>query len=149
MCFASFQFLILNIRCVKHGRLCSRKIEIQESHVPDGSIPISTCVAGSACTDFSAYGNMQTSAGHTIIYLLILLRMIAEWKPMIFIHENVLNFPISLLMEILDELYQFEEYLLQPQHAGFPIDRRRKYCIGRLRLKLRRLAANLSWLVCL
>ena len=124
---------------MKHGRQCSRKIAIDASHVPAGSIPVSMCVAGSACTDFSAYGNMQMSAGHTIIYLLIMLRMVAEWKPTIFLHENVLHFPVRLLVEILDELYHFEEYLLQPQHADFPVDRRRKYCIGRFRLKLRRL----------
>lgn len=101
-------------------------------------------VAGSACTDFSAYGNKQTSAGPTTLFLLILLRMILDWKPMLFIHENVLQFPLALLEETLGEVYAFEEHVLCPQHAGFPVDRRRKYCIGRFRLKLKS-PGNMFW----
>lgn len=109
---------------------------MQQSHI-DGTDVVSLLVAGSACTDFSSYGNLQQSAGATTKYLLIMIRIVATWKPLLLLHENVLGFPLSLLLETLDELYEFEESVLQPQLAGFPIDRRRKYCIGRFRLKLK------------
>ena len=125
------------LRCFKHGKKCSRKFVADHTGVPLEALILTMLVAGSARTDFSAYGNKQTSAGPTTLFLLILLRMILDWKPMIFLHENVLQFPLTLLEEILGELYQFEEHILCPQHAGFPVDRRRKYCIGRFSLKLR------------
>ena len=128
--------IVLLVRCARHGRNCPRKPE------PAGvnallTVILTMLVAGSACTDFSAYGNMQMAAGPTMLFLLILLRMVAEWQPMVFIHENVVHFPMVLLKDTLDELYDFEEHILQPQLAGYPIERRRKYCIGRLRLKLK------------
>lgn len=100
------------------------------------AVVLAMVIAGSACTDFSAFGNRQTSAGPTVIYLLILLRMILEWKPDILIHENVVSFPQGLLEEVLDSLYSIESHILHPQQGGFPIDRRRRYCICRFRLKL-------------
>ena len=125
------------MRCEKHGGPCSRKIEIDESSVPPGASAISAFVGGSACTDYSFYGNHQYGAGPTAIYLLIMLRIIAEYKPHIVLHENVILFSLQLIAEVLEELYEFEQVVLQPDVAGWPVERKRKYIIGRLRLKLK------------
>ncbi len=66
-----------------------------------------------------------------------MLRIIAEYKPHIMLHENVLPFPLDMIRDILDEMYEFEQVILQPDIAGWPIERKRKYIIGRLRLKVK------------
>lgn len=121
---------------MKHGGLCSREIAVNNAFVPDGSDALSAFVGGSACTDYSFFGNQQYGAGPTAIYLLIMLRIIAEYKPHLVLHENVLGFPLAMICDILQELYDFEEVVLQPDIAGWPIERRRKYMIGRLKMKL-------------
>ena len=93
-------------------------------------------VGGSACTDFSSFGNHQMSAGPTTIYLLLLLRMVASFRPLIFIHENVVAFPLKLLSDCLQEMYDFEEVVLHADQTGWPVERKRKYCVGRLSGKI-------------
>ena len=124
-------------RCEKHAAKCSRRFTGKpvDFNIVDAVI-VAMVIAGSACTDFSSFGNRQMSAGPTVIYLLILLRMILDWKPDILLHENVISFPQRLLEEVLDSLYSIESHILHPQQGGFPIDRRRRYCICRFRLKL-------------
>ena len=82
------------------------------------------------------------SAGPTTVYLLIWIRKSAEYKPHILMHENVLGFPMRLLEETLSELYEFHEMILLPDKAGFPIERRRKYILGLLRLKMKQLICS-------
>ena len=91
--------------------------------------------------DYSSMGNQQASAGPTVIFLLVLLRMVLEWKPDIFIHENVLPFPTENIKEVLSVLYEIEEGILTPDF--FPVDRRRRYMICRLKTSLR-LLGNIS-----
>ena len=124
-------------RCVKHGRKCTRSMVIDESMMPQGSRAVNMCVAGSACVDYSAYGNHQQAAGKTALFLIVLLRLILEDKPLLFLHENVLGFPLALLMDVLAELYEIEEIVITPEIANFPVERRRKYALGRFRLSLR------------
>ncbi len=130
------------VRCEKHGGSCSRAIGIDESSVPEGASAISAFVGGSACVDYSFFGNQQHGAGPTAIYLLIMLRIIAEYKPHIALHENVLPFPLEMLLEVLEELYEFEQVVLQPDIAGWPVERKRKYMIGRLRFKVKCFGVN-------
>ena len=126
-------------RCMKHGGLCCREIAINNAFVPAGSEALSLYIGGSACTDYSFYGNQQFGAGPTAIYLLIMLRNIAEYKPHIFVHENVLGFPLAMILDVLQSMYDIEEVVLQPDIAGWPVERRRKYMIGRLRMTLKHL----------
>ena len=117
---------------MKHGRSCNRNYKIDEKSVPDGSIAISVLVAGSACVDYSSFGSQQMAAGPTAIFLLLLLRMVLEYRPMIFLHENVIGFVISLLEDVLSPIYRLEESIIASEAMSFPVERRRKYCIARL-----------------
>lgn len=61
---------------------------------------------------------------------------------MLFLHENVLGFPLTLSTDILKELYEVEELVITPEIANFPVERRRKYAVGRFRLSLRTFGAK-------
>lgn len=117
---------------MKHAGLCNRTYKIDEKSVPDGSIALSVLVAGSACVDYSTFGSQQMAAGPTAIFLLLLLRMVLEYRPMIFLHENVVGFTISLLEDVLSPLYRLDESIIASEAMNFPVERRRKYCIARL-----------------
>ena len=95
-------------------------------------------VAGSACTDWSSFGSQQHAAGPTVFYLLVLLRMVLETSPDVFLHENVSSFPTELLLDVLQDAYTVEELMTSPVDAAFPIERRRKYCLCRRKATSRR-----------
>lgn len=63
--------------------------------------------------------------------------MVVTFLPYLWVHENVVSFPGDMLKETLDADYHIEELLLQAEHSGFPVERKRKYTIGRLRVKLK------------
>lgn len=116
--------------------MCPRDFTARQGIAPSKSRVMTVACAGSSCTDYSSFGSQQTTGGKSVLSLLVLLRMVAQYIPDIFLHENVILFPLCLLKEILDCLYSFEEVILQADHTGFPIERKRKYIIGRYRLKL-------------
>lgn len=124
------------LRCIKHNMECPRECGCgskQKAEKSLGQVILDMLIAGSACTDFSAYGSSQHSAGPTMVYLLLLLRMVLEYQPDIMIHENVLQFPARLLEECLHGLYLIQEFVRSPDvsGSGFPISRNRKYLICR------------------
>ena len=55
---------------------------------------------------------------------------------MIFIHENVVPFPLSMIAEVIGAAYFMEQIVLSPETSGFPVSRRRQYCLARLTMKL-------------
>ena len=122
-------------RCTKHGGQCSREIKANHESAPEGATVLTALTGGSPCIDYTTMGNQQMSAGSTAIHLLILLRMVLEWKPDLFIHENVIQFPMAMIMECLKEIYTFDSVVLTPESLGFPIHRRRQYLLGRLTSK--------------
>ena len=105
---------------------------------PEGAQVLRLMVAGSSCTDWSAFGSQQHAAGPTVFYLLVLLRVVLETLPDLFLHENVPSFPTELLLEVLHEAYVMEEMMTSPVDGAFPIERRRKYCLCRRRTTTRR-----------
>ena len=102
---------------------------------PSGADIRSVMVGGSACTDYSFFGSQQHSAGPTALYLLIFLRMVLEYKPTMVLLENVVGFPMSLVLQVLGEAYHFVEMILQPDQMGWPVERRRKYMLGVFELR--------------
>lgn len=102
---------------------------------PSGANIRTIMVGGSACTDYSFYGSQQHSAGPTALYLLIFLRMALEYKPTMVLLENVVGFPMSLVLGVLGTAYRFHELILQPDHMGWPVERRRKYMLGVFELR--------------
>ena len=97
-----FFFLWVNsIRCHQHGKNCKRtpgrKGRDTSCCAAEIKKIIDLLVAGSACTDFSSYGSNQNQAGPTIAFLLLLMRLVLEYEPELFLHENVILFPLALL----------------------------------------------------
>ena len=76
------------------GNQCRRRHRHRKIHVTG-------MVAGSPCTDFSNIGAKLRASGPTAIYLAVLIKMILTGLPGWFIHENVLGFPIMVLMQFL------------------------------------------------
>eukprot|EP00435_Cladocopium_sp_Y103_P057556 s726_g19.t2 len=57
-------------------------------------------------------------------------------QPRIIVHENVCQFPSSLLTDELSDLYDFYPIYVDASHVGMPaISRQRSYVIGFHRLK--------------
>ena len=130
------------LRCKKHGTKCPRMPALRSRDAAAAARKIgwqilTLLLAGSACTDFSSYGARQTCAGPTMFFLLVLLRIVIQYQPTVFIHENVCSFPTELLREVLHECYDVDDMLTSPTECGFPIDRKRKYCLCMLRCAVR------------
>ena len=140
--------MIPSIRCHRHGTNCKRapgRRGRDTSLCADGiRMIIDLLVAGSACTDFSSYGSNQNQAGPTIPFLLLLMRLVLEYEPEVFVFENVVPFPMALLEDALHCKYVLEEVFLFPDFSGcgFPIARQRKYIICRLSSHAKLLAGN-------
>lgn len=69
-----------------------------------------------------------------MVFLLLFIRLLTDYQPEVFIHENVPQFPTQILQECLGGLYTLEEDIMSPETSGsgFPIVRHRKYVTGRL-----------------
>lgn len=138
-CWMKYDRFLSLFRCSQHNLECPRAPgrgkQPSASAAKDSQVEsvIDMLVAGSACTDFTSYGSSQNAAGPTMVYLLLLIRLVAEHQPDLLLHENVLPFPTRLLEECLSELYSIQELIRSPETSGsgFPITRNRKYVICR------------------
>ena len=65
--------------------------------------------------------------------------MVLTYQPCLFIHENVLAFPVSFLESMLQPLYSLEHIELAPVLFGIPAARWRRYSICRLVRRLQKL----------
>lgn len=85
-------------------------------------------IAGTPCIAWSDFGSGEgleaESTGHFLIWCGIRIRL----QEPIIILENVKNFPIWLLVQILN-MYFFDHVILSPDALGWPIARERKYCV--------------------
>lgn len=139
-----FLAVMFSSRCMAHHAECPRQPGASQAYAdPDRTI-LDMLLAGSACTDFSSYGSCQQQCGPTMKYLLLLIRLVLEYQPDIFLHENVTQFPLKLLQECLHGLYSLEEYICSPETSGsgFPIARVRKYIICRKESTVRFLCSS-------
>ena len=105
-------------QCATHGCLC--KVE----HV---DIDIS----GSSCKPWSrarVARNGERRSHTDVILLLAWCRVIREDRPMIAIHENVRGFDVSLLVDLLGDLYKIVTLAVEPKDVGFSFVRRPRVC---------------------
>ena len=65
------------------------------------------------------------------------LRCVLQFKPHIFIHENVVGFPDAIIHQILGSVYTIETVLLNSLSHTLPISHKRKYSLRRLGTKLK------------
>ena len=59
-----------------------------------------------------------------------------DFRPYIFVHENVCQFPDSIIERALSAYYEVETIVVNSLDCGLPISRKRKYTLCRLRSKL-------------
>ena len=128
--------------------MCSRACAstTRDESAPQDAEVRTLLVGGSACTDYSFYGSQQQSAGPTALFLLLFLRLAAEFKPMMVLLENVVGFPMSIVIDVLGQIYDFTEMILQADAAGFPVERRRKYMLGVLRIRYETLSVEYGYI---
>ena len=65
---------------------------------PRRRVRMTGVAAGSPCTDFSNIGARLGASGPTALFLTILIKMVLTRLPSWVIHENVLEFPLAVLM---------------------------------------------------
>ena len=75
------------------------------------------------------------------------IMMVLTYQPCLFIHENVLAFPVSFLESMLQPLYSLEHIELDPVLFGIPAARRRRYSICRLVRRLQKLGRSAMCLI--
>lgn len=100
-------------------------------------LPAKTHIAGTNCTDFSAFGSGQRTSGITMLYLLawIALRL-ALMEPLV-IQENVDSFAWQLLVEYLGDHYYVDPDALEDSYNfGMPTHRIRRWTVLRHRVKI-------------
>ncbi len=84
---------------------------------------------GNPCKDWSLLGKRQGVEGPTAPALITWALLIRRHKPDFLIQENVLQFPIELLLDLLGGLYRAEALELDPRRLGWPVARRRRYVV--------------------
>ena len=51
--------------------------------------------------DYSAFGSGRGLNGPTVVFLILFIKSIKQSLPHILIHENVMNFPIDVIIDLL------------------------------------------------
>ena len=106
--------------CLKHGCLCP--YVHSDGHVQ-----------GSPCTDFSARGNRLETAGPTICYWLAWTALMLLVRPVWMLCENVEQFPVQIVHDMFQHLYDVSSVVLCGTNFGKPVRRRRRYTLLVLR----------------
>ncbi len=100
---------------------------------------------GSPCTDFSNAGLLQRLFGPTVGLLATWLLRLHIWSPDLCAHDNVIGFPLWVLMHCLKEQYTAVPVVIEPWFFGTPVRRKRRYTP--LIRKRRQLARPLAELI--
>jgi len=84
---------------------------------------------GNPCTDWSLIGKQQGCLGPTMPVLITWALLIRRHKPLLLLQENVPQFPLALLLDLLHQEYKVDSLLLDPRRLGWPVARARRYAI--------------------
>ena len=82
------------------------------------------------------FAGIYTTPGLDLDSAHLRLRCVLEFKPFVFIHENVVGFPDDIIARTLSSYYDVETVVVNSLDCGLPISRKRKYTLCRLRSKL-------------
>ena len=113
--------------CLIHGRCC--QMTSATFHV-----------AGTPCVDYSNMGARRKANGPTNLAFLVWAGLRRLLRETFIIHENVPQFPVSILEQALGDLYIWHTAITTPVMHGWPVERRRRISIGILREKLHSVA---------
>ena len=87
----------------------------------------------SASQDYSGYGHGQKQDGTTFVFLMILLKYVLVFRPTLFLHENVMRFPLEFIASVLSPIYNVDHHSMDPADlTALPVHRKRRYWICRL-----------------
>ncbi len=84
---------------------------------------------GNPCTDWSLIGKQPGCLGPTMPALFTWALLIRRHKPLLLLQENVPQFPLVLLLDLLHQEYKVDSLLLDPRRLGWPVARARRYAI--------------------
>ena len=119
------ELLLSATSCTKRSAYCMRCNSY--CYTPEADVH----VAGSPCTDFSIRGGRAELQGATTWGLMSFISMRRQIQEAYWIQENVQEFPVSLLSELLSDLYEIQSCIVDAGAIGWPITRKRQYVVGR------------------
>ena len=108
--------VLLHGWCYRHGKVCALQRADRHS-------------AGSPCTDHSSFGLGKRFAGSKAKLFYLWAAQRRRLQETVIFHENVINFGHEELDELLADLYIIVRTQLDVHDFGWPIDRRRQYCL--------------------
>ncbi|CAK0790292.1 unnamed protein product [Prorocentrum cordatum] len=103
-------------RCLRHGKSC--RMQATKVHF-----------AGTPCPDWSDAGSHRGTASVSMIHFLAWVGLCRLLQHPVIVQENVEKFPVSLLQELLGDLYRIETTVEDSEHYGFPVTRVRRWTI--------------------
>ena len=101
-------------------------------------------IAGTPCTDFSLRGSQDGADGVTIVYLYAWAAQRRDLQEEYVVQENVVQFEIELLDDLLGDLYHIDAVVTDPTSTGWPVNRTRRYIIMRHKIKTGSFATPLN-----
>ena len=96
------------IPCVKHNRMCMLE--------PANDLGI----AGWPCVDYSPAGSQRGVFGPTFPILLAILAWHRYRRTKIIALENVPEFPVCVIFQLMEDMYEIHYYYMHPADAGCP-----------------------------
>lgn len=93
-------------------------------------------VSGPPCTDWSTQGLRDGAWGATWLATCVYFMQRRQCREKALVHENVPPFMVSILQDMLGDLYIVQTLILCPSVYGWPIARRRRITILLLRSEL-------------
>ncbi len=111
--------------CLTHRAPCQRRHPMVD-------------VSGSPCQPWSRMGRREGRTSHLTVMFLVWCLWVRNDQPLMLIHENVLGFDESMMLEMLGDLYDMVTLQVCPSDMGFTfIRRKRKYMVLWLRGRVR------------
>ncbi len=98
--------------------------------IPQKNCSLKSCrrhTAGTSCKPFSRRGAGLTTGDRDIIYTLAWIGLRRELQEADITQENVISFPISLINNLLGDLYHCDAITLDSTNFGLPCARERQY----------------------
>ena len=117
--------------CHSHGRMCA----VPHVECVDDVLDIE--IAGPPCPPWSKMGNRGGTSDPRFRFHQVWILMVRQRRPAIIIFENVDTYPVKLLFQSLEDLYEIRCCKVSPQNFGFAMHRLRVYAILTLRSKVR------------
>ena len=125
MVFVQFWFLLCVVHCLVRDAQCEVH-GIRCNVIANGAALVHT--AGTPCIDFSDMGDKLGLLGMTMAYLLTWTGQRRQIQEPVVLQECVEGFSDWILLDELP-MYYVDWCIFSPSDLGWPIARRRKWCV--------------------